>query len=53
MENNDTIILNKLEKIIKNKAKLYQMCPDKEKINKEHYRNLLNELLNILINRNN
>lgn len=53
MENNDTYILDKLEKLIKEKVKLYQMCPTKDNINKEHYRKLLNELMNILIKRNN
>lgn len=45
---NKEVVLDKLIKVIKEKAKLYQMCPDKDRINKEHYRKLLNELLNII-----
>lgn len=53
MENNDTYILNKIEKYIKERVKEYQNCVNKEVINYEHYRKLLNDIMNILIKRNN
>lgn len=42
------VVLDKLIKFIKIRAKEYQNCANKEVINYEHYRKLLNELLNII-----
>ena len=44
------VILDKLIKVIRLRAKEYQNSQNKEVINKEHYRKLLNELLNIINN---
>ena len=53
MENNDTYILNKIEKYIRDRVKEYQNTQNKENISYEHYRKLLNELMNLIIKRNN
>lgn len=45
---NKDVVLDKLIKVIKIRAKEYQNSQNKELINKEHYRKLLNELLNII-----
>ena len=41
-------VLDKIIKIVRKRAKEYQSMVDKETINKDHYRRLLNELLNII-----
>lgn len=45
---NKDLVLEKLIKVIKIRAKEYQNSQNKETINYEHYRKLLNELLNII-----
>lgn len=45
---NKEVVLDKLIKVIKERAREYQNCQNKGTIYYEHYRKLLNELLNII-----